>query len=521
MSHDQKISSFTSQPLFQDTDLITFVRNGTNFNGAFSTLKLSLGVTGTLNPVGDVLGVPVLEQPVAGTNNIRAIESGAGIIASVSAESGILLKTDFIQGASGTQLIKNLADKQQLFRSLVAGTGINIASTGDSIQITSVTAVASSKTVVISVESDFPAAVAGVITLAADTQYLIVQDISTANRFIMNDKTTIQGTDSVNITFTYSGTGDMFTGVNTVNRISKLAINCPNGRFLTWLTNVFKILRMVDITIVACDKVALMNSIGGVGVCRFTNVSPASIATDGVEITGDWNSFLYEVSAANLTAGSYFNLGTATFDSFIIDVILINLAAGANLISGATGSANINTGGIGLVTRVLSSGAGSVLSGVTSDDALWNFQNNDDIPDTRPDGLLSMQGNATNTVIASSGVGVLVAGTWAIETFSQFTGTTAGRLTYDGGKDAKLPITASVTVEPVSGGTQDMGVQVAINGTMIANSKRVSATSSGNPITIDMHWQEVLSTIDFVEVFVSNESGTTNVLVSSAILRVN
>ncbi len=133
MAHNQKISSFTNQALFQDTDLITFVRNGTNFNGLFSTLKLSLGTTGTLNPVGAPLGVPVLDQPVAGTNNFRAIESGAGIIASVSAENGINLKWNVSQDAVGEPLFTGLTNAQPVICSVVAGLGISIVKAGNSL----------------------------------------------------------------------------------------------------------------------------------------------------------------------------------------------------------------------------------------------------------------------------------------------------------------------------------------------------------------------------------------------------
>lgn len=133
MAHNQKISSFTNQALFQDTDLITFVRNGTNFNGLFSTLKLSLGTTGTLNPVGAPLGVPVLDQPVAGTNNFRAIESGAGIIASVSAENGINLKWNVAQDGVGEPLFTGLTNAQPVICSVVAGLGISIVKAGNSL----------------------------------------------------------------------------------------------------------------------------------------------------------------------------------------------------------------------------------------------------------------------------------------------------------------------------------------------------------------------------------------------------
>ena len=158
---------------------------------------------------------------------------------------------------------------------------------------------------------------------------------------------------------------------------------------------------------------------------------------------------------------------------------------------------------------------------MVADDVQWDFQGNQDIENTMVDTLLSMQGNAVATVIGTQSVGVLVAGTWVIEQVSQMTGTTAGRATYNPDRDVRAPITASVTIEPVSGGAQTMGLSIAINGTMVANSLRVFYTSSGTPITKSCPWQETLTENEFVEIYVTKESGTTNVLVSSAILRVN
>lgn len=378
------------------------------------------------------------------------------------------------------------------------------------------------KRVIVNVLGDFPAPVSSVITLADDTQYLLGNDVSLGvNELVMGSNCAIEGIESIVVTLTYTGTADMFTITNKRVRISKLSISCASGRVINFSDNTDTIFRMTDCS-VSCATFGLFNSTGTNGsTVRFTNVSPSTITSGGCTITGGWNSWLWEVSATNITGGDLFNFGSATFNSIVLDLILANLGAGTTLISGAASSANINTGGTAIVTRMLNSGSGSILSGVTVDDALWNFFHNDDIADTRPDGLLSMQSNATATVIAVAGTPVLVAGTWAIERVSQFTGTTAGRLTYDGGKDTVTPITASLTVEPVSGGSTDISVQVAINGTAVSNSARVGNASAGNPTSITVPWQDQFSTSGFVEIFVSNEGGTVNILVSSAVLRVN
>jgi len=135
MSHSQKISSFNTQSILAGTDLFTLVRNGTNVNVSFSNFKTSLGVTGTLNQVGNSLAVPVLEK-IGSANNIRNIENGPGIIASVSAENGINLKWNILQDATGVSLTNGLSNLQPDIASLSAGLGISIVKTNNNIVFT-------------------------------------------------------------------------------------------------------------------------------------------------------------------------------------------------------------------------------------------------------------------------------------------------------------------------------------------------------------------------------------------------
>lgn len=517
---DVRISDFTGTTTVGDSDLLTVVQGGTNKKITHKDYKDNLGVTGTIVQDGDPTGVPVLDTQ-GSVNNIRNLEIGAGISGAVSAQNGIELKHNFTQATVGSPILLNPTSASPTIASLEAGDGISIVQAGDHLEISQSAIVTSSKTIVVNELSDLPTPVAGVITLLDDREYLFTNDVDLGTNRLELNNTTIKGSESTLITLTYSGTGDLFTIASKTVRVANIAIDAASGRIFNWSCVAGShIFRCNDVSIVACDKIGTFNSTAG-SVLRFTNVSPAAITTDGLEFIGDYSSFLWETSAANITAGAMFNLGTATFDSFIADTILITLGAGSNLISGAASSANINAGGIGLVERMRISGAGTPLSGVSVNDALWEFRGNDDIADTRTDGLLSMQSNATNTVIASAGTPVLIAGTWVVESTAQMTGTTGGRLTYDGGRDAKLPITASVSVAPVSGANVSVSAQVAINGTIVSNSKRTGTASSGSPTSITIPWQENLSPADFVEVFVTNEDNTTDLLVSSAVFRVN
>ena len=136
-----------------------------------------------------------------------------------------------------------------------------------------------------------------------------------------------------------------------------------------------------------------------------------------------------------------------------------------------------------------------------------------------PHGLLSLQGNATETVISVAGTGVLIAGTWVIEDLNLMTGTTAGRFTDVSTNTIVLDLTGSFTVEPVSGGAVDISIVAAIDGTAVPNSKRTASASAGNPASITVPWQADLVLNDFVEWFVINEDTTVNVIVSSAVSR--
>lgn len=376
-------------------------------------------------------------------------------------------------------------------------------------------------TVVVNNASDFPAAVAGVITLVADTQYTIGASVNIGtDRIAFSPDSSIRGSGRLSASIVYTGTGDLFTISNARTRIENISISCTAGRFVNFSDNTDSLL-IIDECTISCATIGLFNSVGTNGsVVRSSNTTITATA-GGITFTGNFNRFIWLVSGMTISAGSIFDLGTATFNSFLTNIVGPNLAAGTYYISGATGSANINTGGSGQVVLTRFTGAGTPLSGVTVDDALWEFHHNDDIADTRPDGLLHMQDNTIETVIAATSTPVLIAGTWVVDRSSQFTGTTGGRLTSDGGKPFTTPITAGVSIEPSSGTNKILGAFVAINGTAVTGSRATANVDAGDPKRITVIWQVVLQPGDYVDIFVSNETDTTNIVVSDAVHRVN
>lgn len=401
---------------------------------------------------------------------------------------------------------------------------ITVTASSSSTVTTSVSVVeAPAKQVTVNAKSDLPAPSGGVITLDSEIDYVAGDDFSLGtDRVVMSADTVFRGIDENVITITYTGTGDMFTASDVSCRLKGFTANAVNGTFINALNTAGNegtsnvIIEQVDFDVKNLGTIENLNILG---VFR---TAANTITGTGWVFTGTaGNATSFNDNTVTQSAGTYLDLGTATFLSFDVNNYLMVGGAGTKFLDGAVSSGNIRTGGLGRVIRGRDFGSETILTGITTSDALWEFDLNDKIADTRPDGLLSLQANAAATTIGVAGTPVLVAGTWVVERSSQFTGTTGGRLTYDGGKDATLPITGSFTVEPVSGGAVNVSIEVAIDGVVVPNSKRTGNTSSGNPTSITIPWQEVFSTTQFIEYFVTNEDTTVNVLVSSGTGRVN
>ncbi|MEE8288908.1 MAG: hypothetical protein V3R25_05800 [Nitrosomonadaceae bacterium] len=375
------------------------------------------------------------------------------------------------------------------------------------------------KAVRIKSKDDLPAPSGGVITLENRTEYQFINDVFLGtDRIALGDQTFIISADSSLVTLDYQGTGAMFTSTGAIsNKITQISLNCPNGDVLNF-TGPGDVLQLINLTVISCNRIGTCSD---VSASQLSDVAFNDIKTDGLIFSGSNGIILSQGNLVTLNGGSYWNFGTATFDAVSFTDSFVTGEAGTTVISGLTASGNINAGGLGSVINTRLTGAGTFLSGISTNDALWNFVSNDDVSDTRADGLLSLQGNATATTISVATTPVLIAGTWIVESTSQMTGTTGGRLTLDTGKDSRIPVGAALTVEPVSGGAVDISTYVAVNGSVITNSQRTANASSGNPASVTNLWQENLSPTDFVELFVANDDTTVNILVSSAILRNN
>jgi hypothetical protein len=518
---NRKISEFVASTGLPADTYLTLVTGGKNTKIALADFLAALNVTGSIVQDGATTGTPVLD--VAGTvNNIRNIEDGPGVLSSVSAENGLTIEHNFGQDTVGVPVLVNPTNAQPFIASLEAGSGIAISGVGNHIEISVSGTPTSVKTVVVNELSDLPAASGGVITLADDTDYLLTNDINIGtDRLAGGNRTIVRGADSSVINLSYTGTGTMFTSVDKTFRFDRIKKTCANGQLLdVSATAPGCVFQMTDMTVDVCDTIG---TISGVTLAQFNNVAWNDIATDGLTISGSNTALYMQDNPVFLNGGTFLDLDSATIDKLTVTNPFATLASGTTFLSGLVDSGNINTGGSGTIINGSFQGLGTPLNNINPDDARWFFLGNDAIQDTRPDGLLSLNGaktvtiSAINTPVKIGGV----AADWIIERVSQATGNTDGSVTYDGERIATLPMLANITAEVVSGTNKDLTFYIAIDGAVVANSAIKTTVSSGAPKNTTIPWQEALSNAQYVEVWVENNSDATDVLVNTGILRLN
>lgn len=370
--------------------------------------------------------------------------------------------------------------------------------------------------------SDFPAPSAGVITLAADTDYVLGAPLSTADRFVVSNNTQISSTSFLHNTLTYTGTGTMFTGIDVSFRANECRFLAATGTVFDFQHTVINI-HQANLRSVVVENCAKWGTFGNCLSVVHTNCAMLA-GTDGLTLTGT-NTLIditqYGLQSAGGASFIGIDFGTAVNTIVSINNLqILSLAAGATGISGLVSGGNLATGQIGRISQSAFIGAITVLAGLTEDDVNWKYSDNDGIEDTIPDALISMNSNATNTVISAINTPTLVAGTWVVNQTSHFTGTTAGRATYDGIVGLTTPIDIILNLEPVSGTNKDLAVYVAKNGTEIVATGMLLRTNAGVPAVLSTMWQDSLSTTDFIEVFVENRTDAIDILVNDVILRI-
>lgn len=174
-------------------------------------------------------------------------------------------------------------------------------------------------------------------------------------------------------------------------------------------------------------------------------------------------------------------------------------------------SATIPTEGY-ILDTINFSGGGTYLSGVDYTDNKTRFVNSKGIDNTAEIGNYFMTNNATATTISTVDTPVKALGTTTANAINQKFTHTDNKLTYVGALIRDFQVTATVSL--TSGNNNLIGVYVAKNGTVITSSEMYSTTSSGGKAeSITCQTILELNENDYVEIWVENSTGTTDITV--------
>jgi len=378
--------------------------------------------------------------------------------------------------------------------------------------------------IIVNSMADFPAAAAGVRTLDDDTRYVLAAGVTTSDRFVLGSNTQITSFSTISPVFEYTGTGAMFTAIDNTVLIQDIRLNCPNGEVFNFSDVATPNTNIGFIKDVLINNAAKFGTFDSLISLVITDTSCFN-ATDGITLAGTgWRVWRFQDIGMISTSATFVgvDLGLSECAGILFQTSLFTMTDPAAIaFKGAASSANVPVGSIGRISNMNTPAVGIALSGLTTDDIRWSFFDNDAVPDTMPDSFITMTGNATATTIAVTGTPVLIAGTWTEEQSSQFTTTAAGRITYNGERNLKAPILASLSCRMVSGSDTDVTFSLYKNGVQIAASQQgntVKAAATGNT---SIMWQDDIAEGDYFELFVANEDGTINILVEDAKFLIN
>jgi len=380
--------------------------------------------------------------------------------------------------------------------------------------------------------ADFPEPVGGVIELTGGSTitYVIASkniDIGSNVFTVTGGTCVIRGTNRFTSRISTIGTGDLFTVIDAGFATEFIALSCPNSDYIVnFVSSVFGTSCVFQNAIfVSCKSIARIDGAFTTSIRTCTSVTTT---VGGFDWIGTGNNQINCTDFLGLGtplgwSGTLLNLGTATFSLIVIsgDNRFIS-PIGTTILSGAAASANINSGGRALVAGNIFNGTGTAISGIDTQDLQWTFLGNVFADGTTLNTRNLVDVFLTSTTTATIGVigtYVAVGGVnWASDISDRFTTDTAGILTYIGLETIEVQINSNATVEKSGGGADKLCTRIAIDtgSGFVTQAKTVGCTENATPTQVSSAGIFSISTGDKLQLFVANESTTTNIIVSEA-----
>lgn len=362
-------------------------------------------------------------------------------------------------------------------------------------------------------KSDLPTAVAGVITLAANTTYYIFDGTIdlTGDRIVCSANTVIIGSSSENCILKSTGLSAETALITSTYSLPMRFLTITHGKALNLdaTGNSDQALDWAGVNFTDCATIGTIKSYNNFLSTDGAFLNSQGLTFDGSIATVAFSGCLFDTSAAGtgiilpdtLTITRRFRV---IYSSFI--------AASGETALNVSDSATIPNEGY-ILDTINFAGGGTYIVGVQHSSNKALFVNCKPIDNSGSIAQYYMVGNATATVIAGTDTFVRVAGTTTSGAYVEKFTLANNKATYAGNLIGFYKVTAFLTF--TSGNNNIIRGRIAKNGTTTASSESKStANAAGRSENIPITDIVSLSNGDFIEIFVANASATTNISVS-------
>lgn len=358
-------------------------------------------------------------------------------------------------------------------------------------------------------KDDLPAASGGVITLADNVTYFFTTTVDLlGDRLVGGNNTTILGGSSENCRIKSTGlTGTaLITSVYSLP-IRNITIEADVALNLDATGNTTAALDWFGVNFTDCGTVGTIKSYSNFIMQDSAFLNSGGLTFDGSIGTIGMTQCLFDVSAtktafiipATLTITRRFRI---IYSSFVV----LSGETGINFSASATISAERY-----ILDTVNFSGGGTYISGIDYTDNKALFTNCVGITNTSTRGFMYMVNNTNAT--AAPTTWKKAAGTTTADTLNSKFTHSSNRLTYTGGFTTTFH--AFVNCNVSSTNNQNVSIGLAKNGTIITQSEMtVRCSTSSQFYFAATQFPIIMSAGDYVELFVINNTSSSDVLVS-------
>ena len=370
-----------------------------------------------------------------------------------------------------------------------------------------------SNIIFVSQVSDLPTAIGGVINLVDELTYFFTAHVDLlGDRLVCGDNTTILGGSSENCSITSTGLGVSVALITTIYTLPICHITIKDVGTALDIDGTGSV-AAYDWTGVNFENIPTIGTIQNISNFIFSKgafLNSNGLIFDGTAATIGFDNSLIQGNGAVGSVLSILSTATITrrFRIIYSSVVVFGSSGGIDVSATAT----VPVEGF-ILDTINFSGGGNYLPSLQYNDNKSLFRNCRGINNSAEISQYHMNGNATTTVISSTNTPVKVEGATTSSAITQKFTNTDNRATYTGALTRIFAVTATLSAS--SGNNNQVGSYISKNGITIDESEVYITTNGvGKFEGCAIHTLVELSTNDYIEIFIENNSSTTNISVT-------